>query len=123
MDVLEQIKICEDQLKLAMLNSDISALERLISNNLIFTNHLGQLMSKQDDLQAHRSGILKINQITLSEQKIMPLENTVVVSVKASINGSFDGTSSDNDFRFTRVWSKSDSDSWQVIAGHSSVIV
>jgi len=122
MDTHEQIKNCENQLRLAMLDSDISELDKLLSSKLIFTNHLGQIMSKQDDLQMHRSGILKINDITLSEQKIIPLKNAVVVSVKANIKGSFDNAVSDNDFRFTRVWSKSDDDRWQVIVGHSSVI-
>ena len=36
----------EKQLKDAMSTSDVTALDRLLSPDLIFTNHLGQVVSK-----------------------------------------------------------------------------
>jgi len=123
LDILEQIKDCEEQLRKAMLDSDIALLDDLISPDLLFTNHLGQIMTKQDDLDAHRSGILKISKIILSEQKIKLLDSLAIVSAKAKILGSFDSVESENDFRFTRVWDKSPTGNWQIVVGHSSIIV
>ncbi|MEO0648809.1 MAG: nuclear transport factor 2 family protein [Cyanobacteria bacterium J06650_10] len=73
----------EKRLRLAMLNSDISKLDELISPNLLFTNHLGMLVSKEDDLNAHSSKALEFKSLEISELKILVHENSTVVSVKA----------------------------------------
>ncbi len=49
----------EERLRQAMLDSDVAELDTLIAPELIFTNHLGQLIGKQEDLAIHRSGALK----------------------------------------------------------------
>ncbi len=72
-----------------MLQSDFDVLDELLASDLIFTNHLGQLMSKQDDLDAHKSGMLKITEITLCEQKINIYGDVAVVSIQTYISGSF----------------------------------
>jgi len=105
-----------------MLQSDVSALDELLAADIIFTNHLGQLMSKQDDLEAHRSGTLKIHDIKLSNRLINIHDGIAVVSVQSHILGEFAGNLSESDFRFTRVWNQSADGVWQIIAGHSSVI-
>jgi len=86
-----QIEECEDRLKQAMLQSDISVLDELLASDLVFTNHPGKLMTKLDDLEAHESGMLKITEITLSDQKIKIYSGVAIVSVLAHISGSFAG--------------------------------
>jgi len=44
-----QITAAEERLRLAMLASNAGALDELISSDLIFTNHMGQILGKQDD--------------------------------------------------------------------------
>lgn len=117
-----QVEECEERLKQAMLLSDVSALDKLLAPDLTFTNHLGHLMTKQDDLEAHKSGMLKVNEITLSDQKITICGGVAVVSVRAHILGSFAGEVSENNYRFTRVWSKTSNKVWQIIVGHSSIV-
>lgn len=104
-----------------MLNSDVSELDALISPELLFTNHVGALLSKQDDLKAHADKVFEFQLLDLSESQIRILENSAVVSVKAEIRGFYNGQPANGHFRFTRVWSNI-SGNWQVIAGHSSVI-
>ena len=117
-----QIEACEERLKQAMLRSDIAELDELLTSDLIFTNHLGLLMTKQDDLAAHQSGTLKINEIIFSDRLIKIYGDVAVVSVQTRISGSFAGVESESDFRFTRVWSKTKSDNWQIITGHSCIV-
>lgn len=117
-----QINDYEQRLKQAMLQSDVLALDELLASDLIFTNHLGQLTSKQDDLDAHQSGGVQINEITFSDQTIKIVGSVVAVSVKTHISGSFGGMLSENDFRFTRIWSKTSSNNWQVIIAHSTIV-
>ena len=115
----KEIQEYEDRLTEAMLRSDVNVLDELLSSDLVFTNHLGHLMTKQDDLEAHKSGILKIETLTPSEQRIQILNDVAVVTVKVHILGSFAGVSSESDFRFTRVWARSSNNLWQIIAAHS----
>ena len=118
-----QIIECEEQLKEAMLHSDISVLDNLLANDLIFINHLGHIMTKQDDLEAHKSKIIKISEISLSDQNIKIERDIAIVTVKAHIAGCFNNEKSENDFRFTRVWRKTPSGTWKIVAGHSSIVL
>ena len=120
--MLKKIKEYEERLQQAMLQSDVNALDELIAPDLIFTNHFGHVMAKPDDLEAHRSGVVKINTLTLSDQKIKLHDDMAIVSVQARIIGSFNGIESESDLRFTRVWSKTVDNHWQVIAGHASIV-
>ena len=118
-----EIVSAEEQLKLAMLKSDVDTLDVLLAPDLMFTNHLGQVLSKQDDLAAHQSGALTIDVLEPSEQQIIWKESVAIVSVRVHLAGSYEGTPSDHDFRFTRVWSRSPNGHWQIIAGHSSIVM
>ena len=117
-----EIQYCEEQLKEAMLHSDVSALDKLLAAELIFTNHLGHIMSKQDDLEAHRLKLFSISEITLTDQHIKTYDNIAVVTVKAHIVANFNGSDSANDFRFTRVWTKTPNRAWHITVGHASLV-
>ena len=111
----------EERLRLAMLNSDVSELDELISPNLLITNHLGILVSKEDDLNAHSSKAFVFKSLEISEFKILIHENSAVVSVIAETQGYYNNQPANGSFRFTRFWSNI-SGKWQVFAGHSSII-
>jgi hypothetical protein len=117
-----QIIEIEERLRRAMLNSDVAELDALIAPELIFTSYLGQLVSKQQDIAIHQSGMLKFSALMPSEQYIQPNEGFSVVSVKMHILGSYEGAEIDQHYRFTRVWAISSAGSLQVIAGHVCVI-
>ncbi len=118
-----EINECEERLKQAMLHADVAMLDKLISPQLLFTNHLGRLMSKQDDLDAYQSGLLTITDIQLFDQKIKMYGHVAVVNVQAKIIGRYADVESETIFRFTRVWSQQPDDAgWQIIAAHSSEV-
>ncbi|MEM9271915.1 MAG: nuclear transport factor 2 family protein [Cyanobacteria bacterium P01_F01_bin.143] len=111
----------EARLKTAMLDSNIEELNKLISDQLIFTDHLGRVLSKDDDLEAHKSGELNIDKIELSEQVIKCFGDLAVVSVLAEITGSYKGVLSEGIYRFTRIWTK-EAGQWKIITAHSSAL-
>jgi ketosteroid isomerase-like protein len=116
------IQAAEEQLKLAMLTADVPALDRLLAPELLFTNHLGQLLTKEDDLAAHRSGILKVAELSSSDQHIQIRGNVAIVSVRVQLSGTYDERPANGHFRFTRVWALASSITWRVVAAHSTVI-
>jgi uncharacterized membrane protein len=117
-----QIIELEERLRQAMLDSDVIELDALIAPELLFTNHLGQVISKQADLDAHRSGRFKFTEIIPSDRQIQLNREFAVVSVLMHIVGSYESTPVEQDIRFTRVWAISTNGSIQIIAGHTSAI-
>jgi ketosteroid isomerase-like protein len=119
-----QIISAEEKLRLAMLHSNVKALNELLSYRLIFTDHLGHLVGKEDYLAGHKSGAIKLNSLSASEQHILLTGDgdVAIVSVKMQLSGSYNGTPINGIFRVTRVWSQSGDGTWQIIAGHSGIV-
>ncbi len=113
-----QIINAEEQLRQAMLTSDVSVLDQLLAPEIIITSHLGELLGKQDDLAAHASGLIKIQELNPSEQQIQIHGEVAIVSVCMRIVGNYNGSPANGDFRFTRVWAVSANRTWQIVAAH-----
>lgn len=120
--IKNQIIEAEERLRLAMLHSDVEVLDALLSPELIFTNHLGHLVGKEEDLAGHKSGALKLDSLEPSEQHILLTGGVAIVSVKMQLLGSYNGIPTNGIFRFTRVWSQSQDGTWQIVAGHSGIV-
>jgi ketosteroid isomerase-like protein len=121
-DIETAIAMAEERLRLAMLASDSEALDELISSDLIFTNHMGQVFGKQDDLGLHRSGILKFNALDPSERQVKVSDEIAVVSVRMKLSGFYGDSPFTGDLRYTRIWRLSAADTWQIVAGHSCAV-
>ncbi|CAB3671816.1 nuclear transport factor 2 family protein [Achromobacter kerstersii] len=122
--ITARIQAAEEELRQAMLASDIAALSRLLDPELIFTNHMGWTFTREDDLDAHRSGLLKIHGLDLSEWNIAVREACAVVSVQARITGSYNGVPANGTFRFMRTWAPdAEQSQWRVIAASSVMVV
>ncbi len=117
----EMITALEKKLEYAMLNSDADTLDKLLDDNLVFTNHAGQQTTKQMDLEAHRSGFVKIESICQSNQSVTIFENVAVVTVLSEICGLFGEVRSTARIHFTRVWQKKNNGEYKLIAAHSSL--
>ncbi|MDV2079170.1 nuclear transport factor 2 family protein [Marinobacter xestospongiae] len=120
---VEQIQQAEAQLREAMLVSDVATLDQLLAPDLVFTNHMGQLLNKEADLAAHRSGALKISELDTSEQSVRRLaDQAALVSVLVRLCGQYAGQPANGTFRFTRVWRCNDDGTWQVAAAHATLL-
>jgi hypothetical protein len=122
MDLLEHIRGLETELLRAMRTDDIPVLDRLLADDLLFTDHAGKVITKEWDLAAHRSGDMTISSLTPSEQVIRIYSSAVIVaSVRLAIAGTYRNEEFTGDIRYTRVWMERNG-AWQVVAGHSSVV-
>jgi hypothetical protein len=117
-----QVVELEERLRQAMLHSDVAELDASIAPELLFTNHLGQRITKQEDVEAHRTGRFKFTEISPADRQIQLNSGFAVVSVLIHILGSYEGTPIDENIRFTRVWAISASGFKQIVAGHTSAI-
>jgi Domain of unknown function (DUF4440) len=96
--VADQVVAVEAQLRDAMLSSNVETLDALLADDLLFTNQAGQRLTKADDLAAHSSGLLKITRIDISDRRVRPSEWFAIVTLVASVGGSFDGQSFSGSF-------------------------
>ncbi|MEJ2765658.1 nuclear transport factor 2 family protein [Photobacterium sp. MCCC 1A19761] len=104
----EKIVAAEETLKSAMLRSDTQALSDLLTDDLVFVNHLGHVVTKAQDLALHQSGLLQLEAIELSEMTVQLIESVGVVQVRATIHGTYDGMDASGEFVFSRVWAPQD---------------
>lgn len=105
-----------------MLGSDVAELDALLSAELHVTTFLGQVISKQDDLAAHRSGFLKMHSIDVSERQITTEGSLEIVTCLAKIDATFDDDRTQRHFRFLRVWKPGSAGELQVIAGQATLV-
>jgi hypothetical protein len=122
-ETTSRIIAAEERLRAAMLASDAAALDELISPALMFTNHLGQVFGKQDDIALHRSGVLRFLRMDPSESQLKIYAKLCIVSVRIAVAGTFGGAAFEADLRYTRVWHLSEKGHRQIVAGHSSAVM
>jgi hypothetical protein len=117
-----QIINLEERLRQAMLVSDVRVLDELLAPEIIITNHLGQLLTKQHDLAAHQSGQIQIDEMISFERQIQVHGEVSIVSVRMEIMGSYARQPANGNFRFTRVWTVSAREKWQIVAAHIGIV-
>jgi len=114
----ESIISMEKEILDAMRNSDAEKLNELIHEDLLFNIPSGQTITKDLDLENYRSGNMKIENISSSEQSINLIGDTAVVSVTITMQGKYLEHILDGKYRIIRVW-KVFVNTWKVIAGSS----
>jgi hypothetical protein len=96
--------------------SGVDALDALLADTLVFTTHTGAIITKQADLEAHRSRALQLTVLDPSEERIQRSGETAIVSIKMRVAGRYVGTALDGVYRYLRVWIRS-SGRWRIVAG------
>jgi ketosteroid isomerase-like protein len=114
----------EQQLRLAVLSGDVIRLEELLADELLFVSPSGQLLSKEMDLEAHRSGQLQVHHLEIVEQdtRVIGEGGDVVLTFSlVSLAGTFAGEAFEGHFRYTRVWRRN-AHGWCIAGGHCSAV-
>ncbi|HDR8933246.1 TPA: nuclear transport factor 2 family protein, partial [Burkholderia vietnamiensis] len=100
----EIIEPYEIALRAAMLSNDVDALDTLLDDDLIFTIPTGQIISKHDDLAAHRAKLLRVDTLDLVEMRVQAIGEMIVTATTVVLAGDFDGTAFSGRFAYTRLW-------------------
>ncbi|WP_406844606.1 nuclear transport factor 2 family protein [Flavobacterium soyae] len=106
----------EIELLTAVKNADVSVLEQILHDDLLFNLPDGQTITKEFDLNSYRSGKMKIDSLEASDQIVNIIDNLAVVTVSVSLNGTYDNNPINGVFKYIRVWKQFDGH-LKVIAG------
>jgi len=115
LDEQKVLKI-EKQLLEAMKKSDVEILDQLLHDDLLFVLPTGEVITKQMDLETHKSGNLTLQEITSSIDSIKQIDGNVVVTLASKITGKMLEQHFEGNFRYLRVWKMFDGQ-LKVIAG------
>ncbi|EEI92422.1 hypothetical protein HMPREF0765_2037 [Sphingobacterium spiritivorum ATCC 33300] len=116
--ILNEQKILdiENQLREAMQKSDVGILDQLLHDDLLFVLSDGEVITKEMDLETHRSGNLVLEEITSSIDSIKQIGEDVVVTLSSNIKGKMLEQNFEGNLRYLRVWKMFDGQ-LKVIAG------
>jgi ketosteroid isomerase-like protein len=118
-----EIVAVEAALRAAQLGADVDALDRLISDELLFTGPDGQLGTKAADLDAHRSGVVRFVAHEPEELRVRRVTADVAVAaLRARLIVEVGGRTVGGMYRYTRVWAREDGANWRVVGGHVSEV-
>ncbi|CAM2164528.1 nuclear transport factor 2 family protein [Burkholderia cenocepacia] len=116
------IEPSETALRAAMLANDVEALDALLDDDLVFTVPTGQVISKEDDLAAHRARLLRLDTLDVIEMRASAVDEMILTTTRAALAGRFDGAAFTGTFAYTRLWRRSGAH-WRVVAGHASQVI
>ena len=118
-----EIVALESRLRSAQLSADVTALDALIADELLFTGPDGQLGTKRQDLEAHGSGVVRFRSHEPEELRVRRVgPNVAVVALRTRLEVEVAGTVVRGIYRYTRVWAREDDGSWRVAGGHVSEV-
>jgi ketosteroid isomerase-like protein len=113
---IETVINTEIELLTAIKNSDVTALETFLHDDLLFNLPDGQTITKEFDLESYRSGKMRIDFLEASDQIVNIIGDSAVVAVTISLKGTYDNNPINGVLKYIRVW-KQFEDNLKVIAG------
>ena len=113
----------EEQLRAAQHGADVAALDRLIADELLFTGPDGQLGTKAQDLESHRTGAVRLLAHEPEELRVRRIcEDVHVTALRARLEIRAGDATVTGTYCYTRVWAREPGGPLRVVAGHLSVV-
>jgi ketosteroid isomerase-like protein len=116
-----EIVALEARLRSAQLTANVDVLDQLISDDLLFTGPDGNLATKSQDIEAHRSGAVRFRNHEPQELRIRRVgADVAIAALLAHLTVEVAGTLTSGTYRYTRVWQREEDRVWRVVGGHVS---
>lgn len=118
---LEVRKVQSDRLK-ALAMSDISKLDQIVGNDLIYISPVGKVQTKADIVNDLKTGALKVSSIEPVEMTVRVYGNTAVVNYMTVSKFVDNGKNYDNQIRSTSVYVKRQG-RWQLVSQQMTRVI
>jgi hypothetical protein len=103
------IKYSEEKLREAVLAGDAGELDRLLTDAVFFCSPAAQILRKDEDLEAYRSGALKISRYDTSDMTIeLHGDRAAAVTLRLQLEGVNAAQPFAGAFRCVRMWVRED---------------
>ncbi|HEY0217173.1 MAG TPA: nuclear transport factor 2 family protein [Cellulomonas sp.] len=113
----------EHTLQDALRTRDVATLDALLDDRVRYVGPDGGTMDKAADLEAHRSGALRLDRVEELEVEAQVFDGAGITRVVLALSGEDRGIGFEATMTYTRTWCRSvDSPTgWVVVAAHASV--
>jgi ketosteroid isomerase-like protein len=109
-----QVEQLEQVWRTAELNADVAAMDKLLSNDFVGITMTGQVVTKMQQLERLRRRTTVLSRIDLKDEHVKLIGMTAIVTSLAEVDGNNEGVSMHGTFRYTRVYSRQPSGTWQI---------
>src|SRR5215510_16466448 len=116
-----EIKKLEDRRFQAMMDGDFDTLDKLLSDELIYTHSSGQCDTRTEYIALCKKGVFKYRKIERPVENVQVYGTTVVVTGHAKMDVMIEGSRKLLNSRYTNVWIKG-SKGWQMVVWQSTPI-
>lgn len=110
----EQIQALEFQWRDATIAGDAVTMEKLLAEDFIGISWTGQVKTKAQQLDRIRNRTVAVREMTLNDIKIKVVGSVAIVTSRATVQGSSDAGEINGDFRYTRIYQRRPSGTWQI---------
>lgn len=121
MTEIESLRATEKRSQRAQLSSDLDELDLLLHPELVFAGPDGSIGDKATDLDAHRTGLVRIDSIDEEDLIVRVASGVGIVILTARMAGEFAQQGFDARMRYARSWALG-AQGWQLIAAHISML-
>ena len=116
-NILEQ----ENKLYRAIKDGNVSALDELLHDDLLFILPSGETITKEIDLDTYRGGALKVDELLPEIENLNIIDDLAVITLTMKLKGKFNEVPFEANFRYIRFWKKFD-DAIKVVVGSGRAI-
>lgn len=111
----------EQRLQAAVRSGDVEALRLLLDERVVYTGPDGSTLTKEQDLEAHRSRALSVEVFDQQDLHVTVVGSTGITRVLADLEGAAGGQPFKARLRYTRTWAHADG-TWRLLAAHASAV-
>lgn len=116
-NILEQ----ENKLYKAIKDENITVLDQLLHDDLLFILPSGETITKENDLDTYRDGALKFDELLPEIENLNIIDDLAVITLTMKLKGKFNDVPFEASFRYIRFWKKF-GDGIKVVGGSGRAI-
>jgi len=120
-DVEAELLRLEDERARAAMTGDAATLERLVSDDLVYTHSTGRLDTKRSFIESTKSGAVKYRRMERKDTKVTVRDGFAFLTGGIEIDVETGGRTLNLNLRFSNVWERSGG-SWRQILWQTTPI-
>ncbi len=109
-----QVEQLEQVWRTAEMNADVAAMNKLLSDDFVGITMTGQVVTKMQQLERLRRRTTVLSKLDLKDVHVKLIGMTAIVTSLAEVEGINEGVPMHGTFRYTRVYSRQPSGTWQI---------
>jgi ketosteroid isomerase-like protein len=118
----QEVRQIIEKYRAALLQRDIPALEKIWTDDYVFVNAAGEVLTKAQRLANLKSGATTLDSINEEENiTVRVYQNSAVASSRVTIKGQYSGQPTSGQYRSTHIWVKGPI-GWQLVSNQLTAL-